>query len=368
MSPEVAVLAQGAGGHGHPGPLGAQAREDAGDLLVTELLHPLEGPAAEAEGQLAAQIEVGKVADSAVDDVHRLREEDPKQPIADRCGQLPSDVDAPAGRQGVPGLDRAEHAGGPVVLALLLHLQGVRLRDDRVAMGEVQHEERPGVDDLARDAVHLGGGGALEEQGRLVAPVVEDAVEHEAQGVGRDQRDLAGRCEERAESLDDLGVAGLGGHDLHGGILEGGGEEVGDRGALGALELSEQACRGQGAGVGGDPRVGTHDSLDRGEDPALEREVLGRRLDHPVAIRHGGVVGRRAHRALDTGRRLLAELAARDALGCRGADARDRTLELPLVDVHEQQLELGEGAHEVVADVGTDRAGAYDGDLARQRS
>jgi hypothetical protein len=292
--------------------------------------------------------------------------EDAQQALADRLRGGRRDFDLFAWRYRDPGIDRFEDRRGIVVRAFHLGLQRVGLGDDGVAVRQVQHEEGPGMDEFGGDAVDLCGRGAVEQHGGFVAPVVEDAVEHEAGDVGRDQRHLAGHAEGPAQVFDHGGVGLLPADHFHGRVAPGRGEEVGHRGAGRELHLREDQFRRQGTGVRGDQGVGPDHGLDLGEYPALERQVLRGRLDHPVGISDVGIV-HGAVEVVDHVLRLgLAHLAAGDGLPRILGEAQQGGFDGLLVDVDQVELEAGNGTLEVVADVGADGAGADDGDGAGQ--
>jgi|GEM_PF-6982828 len=220
--------------------------------------------------------------------------------------------------------------------------------------------------ELGGDAVDFGGGGAVEQHRRLVAPVVEYAVEHEAGHVGGHQRHLAGGAEDPAQVLDHGRIGLVPADDFDRRIAPGGGEEMRHRGPFRVLQLREDLFRRQRAGVGSDQRIGADHGLDLGEDLALERQVLGRGLDHPVGIGDVGVV----ERAVEIGdHRLgvgLAHLAACDGLARVFGKAQQGAFDGLLRDIDQIQLQVRQRALEVITDVGTDGAGADDGDGAGQ--
>ena len=126
------------------------------------------------------------------------------------------------------------------------------------------------MNEFVADAVNLGGCGLVQEQSRLVTPVVEDTVEHEAQGIGGDQRHLARGAKQTAQVEHHAGIGLLPLDDLHGRVAEGGSEEVGDGRASGVFQMGEEALRRQGAGVGCDQGGGLYHGLDLAEDLTLE--------------------------------------------------------------------------------------------------
>ncbi|MFO1301880.1 MAG: hypothetical protein U1F17_16210 [Burkholderiaceae bacterium] len=81
---EALVVGERALRHRHAGALASEALEDARGLGFAERAHQLERAALEAERDLAAQVEVGRLADPAIEDVHRLREQHPEQALAHR--------------------------------------------------------------------------------------------------------------------------------------------------------------------------------------------------------------------------------------------------------------------------------------------
>ena len=311
----------------------------------------------EAQRHPAAEIEVRRAADAAVEDVHALRQQHTQQAIADRRRRRQRDLDPLAGRHGDPVVDRAEDRRGPIVLAFLVRLQGVGLDDDRVAAGEIQHEERPRVHELGGHAVDFGGARAIEQERRLVAPVVEDAVEHEARRIRRRERQLAGGAEHAAQVIDEPRPGSRPVDHLDRGIAPRRREKMRHRRALGPPHVGEDSRGGQRARVRRDDGCGGNAGLDRGEDPALEREILGRGLDHPVAIGDGVVVG------LVLTLRVTAAASAAVILPRATAFARNRRNAFAPRRVRAAQCRSAsararERALQVIADVGPDRAGA----------
>jgi hypothetical protein len=349
-----------------PGALAAQPDQGLAGGLLAEGAHQVERALLEAQCEAATEVEVGRIADLAVDDVHALREEDAQQALADRLGGVGRDLDLFARWHRDPGVDRLEDRRGIVVRAFHLGLQRVGFGDDGVAVRQIEHEEGPGMDEFGGDAVDFGGRGAVEQHGGFVAPVVENAVEHEAGDVGRDQGHLAGHAEGPAQVFDHGRVALFPADHFHGRVAPGRGEEVGHRGAGRVLHLREDQFRRQGTGVRGDQGVRPYHGLDLGEDPALEGQVLRGGLDHPVGIGDVGIV----HRAIEVVDHILglglAHLAAGDGLPRVLGEAQQGGFDRLLVDVDQVELEAGNRTLEVVADVGADGAGADDGDGAGQ--
>ncbi len=223
------------------------------------------------------------------------------------------------------------------------------------------------MDELASDLVDLGCRGASEEQPGLVAPVVEDPVEHEADRVCGDEGNLAGGAEHPAEVVDGRGVDAVPRHDLDDRVAERRGEEVGDRRPPRVLESGEDPLRGDRTRIRRHEAIRGDDGLDSGEDVALELEVLRGGLDHPVAAGEGAVVERRRQARLDGGSQIRSELVAGEPLGHVGLDPCSGGVERRLDDVDEDHLETGDRARQVVGDVGADRSGADDADAGRQR-
>ena len=131
------------------------------------------------------------------------------------------------------------------MFTLLVRLQGVGLGDDRVAVGQIQHEERAGIDEFGGDAIHLRGRRPVEQQGGFVAPVVEDPIQHEADGIGRHQRYLARDAEEPAQVLDHARIRLRPVDHFDGGIAPGRSEEMSYRGPSRVTQTRKNAGGGK---------------------------------------------------------------------------------------------------------------------------
>jgi hypothetical protein len=84
VAQEALVGVEGPRRHRHAGAFAAQADQGLAGGLFAEGTHQVERTLLEAQRQAAAEVEVGRIADLAVDDVHALREEDAQQALADR--------------------------------------------------------------------------------------------------------------------------------------------------------------------------------------------------------------------------------------------------------------------------------------------
>ena len=153
---------------------------------------------------------------------------------------------------------------------------------------EGAHREAEG----AHGGVDVGDGDAAADQGLGGGAVaLQDAVADEAvadAGLDRDLAQLRGEGEAGGEGL---GRGLRGGDDL---------EELHHVGRAEEVQADEAAAvrqpLGDGAGVeiggvGREDRVGAAGGAERGEDGALDGEILEDRLDDEVGVGEGGVVG-----------------------------------------------------------------------------
>ena len=327
-------------GSGNPARLDRGA--DALDLLVAHTAHQLERPGLEAEREAAAKLQVFARSDVSIKNVAGLRDQDAEQPIANGRRRIGIDRRGLAGRNRAPGLDRVEHRRRAIVLALLVSLQRIGLDDDRVAVREIEHEERPGMDEFGGDRVDLGGAGAIEQVSRLVAPVVEHAVEHEAGHVGGGERHLAGLAEDPAQVVESPGSSSGARITSTIGLRQAGAKKcVTVARSCGATR--KDPLRRQRTGVRRDQRFGPHQLFQPGEDPALERKVLGRGLDRPIGLTRHLVVERGVHVAAHRIGLTLAHLAAGNRLLGVLRKALHGAIERRLGDVQEIERQVRNG-------------------------
>ena len=124
--------------------------------------------------------------------------------------------------------------------------------------------------------------------------------------------------------------------------------------------------RGQGTGVGGNQGIGPHHRLDLGEDLAFERQVFRGGFDHPVAGGNVGIVKRADQIRCHCRRIGLAHLALGHRFPRVVLKTQQGAVDGLLRDVDEIEFQTGQRTLEVVADVGSDGAGAYHRDGAGQ--
>jgi hypothetical protein len=135
---------------------------DAAYFRGAELAHQFQRAGFEAKREAAAELEVGRLADIAIENVAALRNQNAEQAVADRRRGVRRNRHGFARRYRGPCPRGAEYRRRPIVLAFLVGLQRIGLDDDRIAVREVEHEERPGMDELRRRRIDLGGAGAIE--------------------------------------------------------------------------------------------------------------------------------------------------------------------------------------------------------------
>jgi hypothetical protein len=82
VAQEALVGGEGPLRHRHAAALLAQAHQGAAAGRLAQVAHQVERAVLEAQRQPAAEVEVGRIADLAVDDVHALREQDAEQALA----------------------------------------------------------------------------------------------------------------------------------------------------------------------------------------------------------------------------------------------------------------------------------------------
>ena len=244
-----------------------------------------------------------------------------------------------------------ENVCGAVVLALGVGLQRIGLDDDGIAVGEIEHEERPGVHELRRDRVDLRRARAIEQEGCVVAPVVEDTIEHEAGDIGGDQRHLARHAKDPVEIVQQSRIGAGPADHLDNGIAPRRREEMSHRRPLFVTQAGEDALGRERARVGGDHHLRRNDLLDTREDLALERNRFGSRLDNPIGISCDGVVERHVQVLHDLLGLCGAELAALHAFLCVALEPLDGAIERGLGHVDQMKRQVGKGGLEVIADV-----------------
>ncbi len=170
-----------------------------------------------------------------------LRDQNAEHSVAHIGADRGRDRDRLTRGGGAPILHRAEDRRRPVVLAFLVSLQRVGLNDDGVAVGEIEHEKRAGMRELGSRRVDRGGACLVQEQRRVVAPIVEHPVQHEAGDVGGDQRHLAGHAENPIEVIDEAWIGARPTDHLNDRIAPSGGEEVGNRRPFLVPQFAEDA-------------------------------------------------------------------------------------------------------------------------------
>ena len=141
------------------------------------------------------------------------------------------------------------------------------------------------VDGLERGAL-------VDRAHRLAEEHGEQAVDHEAGGVGGDDRVLlagSSRVTIAVRERRVIGVRRL--HDLDQRHDRDRGEEVEAHEALGVRELRADLLDRERRGVRGEDGLGGDELLDLGEDVLLDLELLEDGLDDPVAVGEVGLVG-----------------------------------------------------------------------------
>ena len=200
------------------------------DLFFSQAAHEVQRSFFESQGHLAAEIEVCLGTDAAVDDVERLGKQNPQQPVPYRVFNVVADIYRAPGAMGQPAVYRRQY-GRWFVMGAFLHLQGVGLDDDRVAVGHIQNKKRPGENKFFGHFVNLAGCGAVQKVGRVIAPVVEYAVQHKTDGIVGDYRRFAGFGKKPEQIIQHLPAAAFPGDDLHRQAAPGGGKKMSDRGS-----------------------------------------------------------------------------------------------------------------------------------------
>src|SRR3984957_6066972 len=115
-------------------PLLREAFADAVHSRRAEPAHQFQRPGFEAERKTAAELEVCRLADAAVENVATLRNQNAEQAVADRRRSLRCDRHGLARRDRGPCPCGAEYRGRTIVLAFLVGLQRVGLDDDWIAV------------------------------------------------------------------------------------------------------------------------------------------------------------------------------------------------------------------------------------------
>ena len=131
------------------------------------------------------------------------------------------------------------------MVALFIGLQGVGFGDDRIPVGEIQDEERTGMDIAGKNTVNLRCGRPVKQHCRVVAPVVEYPIEHEADVVSRHHRHLARGAEQPAQVLDRLATSSGPIDDFNSGITPGRRKEMSNGRPAWVAHFGEDPCGGE---------------------------------------------------------------------------------------------------------------------------
>ena len=200
---ELLIVAERLVRHRHAGSVSRKLFEDSGGLDLANFAHQIKRAGFEAEGVAAAKFQIRRIADVAVENIYRLRHQNAEQTIAHGRRSLGPDLDPRSRPNSQPAVNRTKDRGRPIVLAVLLCLQGICLGNDRISARQIENEERSGVDKLRGHRIDFRCGRMVKEMSRLVAPVVEDAVEHETGDIVSHDRHLAGHAEHPIQIFND---------------------------------------------------------------------------------------------------------------------------------------------------------------------
>ena len=85
------------------------------------------------------------------------------------------------------------------MIAFISGLHRVGFHYDRIAIGQIKDKERPCMDKFHGHAVNLRRAGNIQQQGRLITPVIKYPVQHETDRIGGDHGHLAGHGKEPAQ-------------------------------------------------------------------------------------------------------------------------------------------------------------------------
>ena len=169
-----------------------------------------------------------------------------------------------------------------------------RVETDEVEQGERAHrvataEAHGGVDVLARGVL------ALVHRDGVVEVAEEQRVGDEAGLVADDDRLLVEPVRERLDILEDVVGGDDGADDLDELEHWRGVEEVHADDPLGVPRRDGDLGHGEGRGVRREDRVRCDDRVEATEELLLELELLRHGLDHELAVRQIGQVGRVTH-------------------------------------------------------------------------
>ena len=251
-----------------------------------------------------------------------------------------------------PGVETLVHLGEPLV-------------GDRVAAGEVHGGERPDpeAERPAGDVVHLlrGPEPLFDRKRRREEHPLEDRIQGVPEPALDGHRHLADLLVEPEQPRHEA-AGGFGGDDLHDRVALRREEVVRDRRAARFGELGEDAGRLDVGGVRQQHRPGTCQLLDRPEDPTLDGQVLGGRLDDQVHPGELTVVAREPNGAAHPLGLGITERARADPLVDLPEHLPATGLEGGLRDVQHHRLHSTgrEGLDQVKRDVGSDLTRADD--------
>ena len=127
-----------------------------------------------------------------------------------------------------------------------------------------------------------------------------------------------------------------------------------------AVEPSRDRCHGDGRGVGGQDRVGSHHGFCRTEELSLCVQILDDRLDDEAGGTEFADAGDRTDACEDRGAVVLAQASPGDLRCERGCDAVKPARSGAGLGVVNQHLRAGGCRH--LRDAGAHGAGAHDRD------
>ena len=148
------------------------------------------------------------------------------------------------------------------------------------------------------------------------------------------------------------------------GVAESRGKEMGDSSPPGTAQVREQGMCGNGTGIRGDHAVLGGDVLHLREYLFLQFNIFRGSFDHPVASVQVIIINRNSQVLPHALRLLHSQLAPGHAFICVSMEPVHGARQGVPVDVDQYQLQAGNSAFQVIADIRPDSAGADDADAA----